>query len=274
MSRMVVTGGASGVGEALVERLNNQGIEAWVLDLKPPSADRDGVHFLETDLSVEESIDTAIAGLPETLDGIANVAGIAQAEDPATVLAVNFLGLRHLTHHLVGRLSPGSAVVSVSSVAGRGWAAKYDRLMPLLESQSFAAGMEWCRGQNEVLARDPYSLSKQLVTAWTLRSAQAALKRNVRINCVSPGPIATPLYASFESLMGRDQSEWMQAQTGRAATPMDIAEVIDLLLTGECRWLNGVDVPVDGGYTAGMESGWINFDDSPLMRRIRQAKGG
>ena len=48
--------------------------------------------------------------------------------------------------------------------------------------------------------------------------------------------------------------------------------MIDLLLTGECRWLNGVDVPVDRGYSAGIESGWIDFAGSPLMQRIRKAR--
>ena len=64
--------------------------------------------------------------------------------------------------------------------------------------------------------------------------------------------------------MGEAQSDWMKAQAGRAASAADIAEVIDLLLTGECDWLNGVDIPVDGGYTAGIESGWIDFSQTPL----------
>ena len=56
--------------------------------------------------------------------------------------------------------------------------------------------------------------------------------------------------------MGKAQSDWSKEQTGRAASANDIAEVVDLLLTGECGWLNGVDIPVDGGYSAGLESGW------------------
>ena len=66
--------------------------------------------------------------------------------------------------------------------------------------------------------------------------------------------------------MGKAHSDWTKAQTGRAAQAGDIAEVVDLLLTGTCGWLNGVDVPVDGGYTAGLESGWIDFAESPAMQ--------
>lgn len=174
--RYVVTGGSSGVGAALVERLTRQGLEIRVLDVRSPRPEAPFAHFIETDLSSRPSMDAALAALPDRIAGLANVAGITRvedpvAEDPVKVLTVNFLGLRYLT----------------------------------------------------------------------------------------------------ESLMGRDHSEWTQAQTGRIADPADIAEVIDLLLTGECGWLNGVDVPVDGGYSAGIESGWTNFADSPLMQRIRKA---
>ena len=45
-----------------------------------------------------------------------------------------------------------------------------------------------------------------------------------------------------------------------------------MALTGESGWLNGVDIPVDGGYTAGIESGWIDFNSSPLMQQVNAAK--
>ena len=120
------------------------------------------------------------------------------------------------------------------------------------------------------MARDPYTYSKRLVTAHTLRAAETACQNQYTINCVSPGPIETPLYPQFESLMGKAQSDWMKAQAGRAASAEDIAEVIDMLLTAQCGWLNGVDLPVDGGYTAGMDSGWVDFAASPIMQARKQ----
>ena len=262
---IVVTGGASGVGEALVARL--AGHQVWVLDRNAPVELADGHHYVRVDMSQSDAIDSALSGLPASVDGLANVAGVAAAPEPETVLAVNFLGLRHLTESLIPRLTDGGRIVSVSSVAGREWRAKLDRLQPLLDTASFSEGLDWCRTNRDALARDPYTFSKRTVTAYTLLAAQAGLRDGYTINCVSPGPIETPLYPQFESLMGKAHSEWMQAQTGRAATANDIAEVIDLLLTGTCGWLNGVDLPVDGGYTAGMESGWIDFSASPIMNR-------
>ncbi len=266
--KIVVTGGASGLGEALVRRLAEH--EVWILDVNAPTDLADGHHYMELDLSNPEAISSVVNELPETIDALANVAGIAAASDPATVIAVNFLGLRQLTESLAPRLSPGGAIANVSSIAGREWLSRYEKLMPLLDTASFEEGMQWCHANHNQLARDPYTFSKRLVTAYTLRTAEAAIKSGFRINCVSPGPIDTPLYPQFESLMGTEHSDWTKAQTGRAATANDIAEVVDLLLTGECGWLNGVDIPVDGGYTAGLESGWIDFAASPIMQNRRR----
>jgi NAD(P)-dependent dehydrogenase (short-subunit alcohol dehydrogenase family) len=262
--KIVVTGGASGLGEALVNRLASQ--EVWILDVKPSESLHEGHQFVALDLADPEQIDSVLTDLPSSIDGLANVAGIATAAQPEKVLAVNFLGLRHLSHALAPRLVEGGAIVNVSSTAGRDWHAKYERLKPLLETGSFAEGLAWCRENEALYARDPYTFSKRLVTAHTLRAAQLGVQQKFRVNCVSPGPIETPLYPQFESLMGKTQSDWMKAQTGRIADAQDIAEVVDLLLTGQCGWLNGVDIPVDGGYTAGMESGWVDFSQSPIMR--------
>ncbi len=263
--KIVVTGGASGVGDALVDRLSEH--EVWIVDRNEPETVREHHRFIPLDLADAQAIEGITTALPDAIDGLANVAGIAAAPDPEAVLAVNFLGLRLLTETLVPRLATGGRIVSVSSVAGREWLAKYDRLKPLLETSSFAEGFAWCQANRDTLARDPYTFSKRMVTAYTLRKAHDGVAGNFRINCVSPGPIDTPLYPQFESLMGQAHSQWMQSQAGRAATPNDIAEVIDLLLTGECGWLNGVDIPVDGSYTAGMESGWVDFSASPIMNR-------
>ena len=263
--KFIVTGGASGLGEALVNLLGSH--EVWILDVNAPVELAVEHHYLPVNLAEPDSIGAALASLPGEFDGLANVAGIAKAAEPETVLAVNFLGLRHLVDSLSPRLETGGQIVNVSSIAGRDWRAKYERLQPLLKTATFAEGLDWCRANRDIIARDPYTFSKRLVTAYTSRTAQHGLANGYTVNCVSPGPIETPLYPQFEALMGKAQSDWSKAQTGRAASASDVAEVIGLLLLNRCGWLNGVDIPVDGGYTAGIDSGWIDFSQSPIMQR-------
>lgn len=269
MKNLVVTGGSSGVGAALVRRLAAVGHRVFNLDVAEPAEPLAQSTWLPCDLSRAEGIDSAVRQLPERIDGLANVAGMARAPDPGLVIAVNFLGMREVTRQLTARLSEGSGIVNVSSIAGRDWRARYDRLQPLLATESMADGLAWCAAHPEAFARDPYSFAKRCVTAWSLREAQQHVRRSTRILCVSPGGIETPLSAQFEALMGSEQTAWSRSQVGPSASPDAIAEVIDTLLCQPCGWLNGVDIPVDRGYCAGLESGWIDFSQSPVMRARR-----
>ena len=272
MKNIVVTGGSSGVGESVVKGLIEKGHRLWNLDVQKQKHDSLSCQQIPCDLSDVDSIDTAIQQLPDRVDVLANIAGIAESNVPEKVVAVNFLGPRHLTESLKDRMAKGSHIINVSSIAGRDWKEKYDSLLPLLDTQTMNEGMALLQENPKIMGRSSYTLSKRCLTAYTLRSAQASLSMGITINNVSPGPVATPLYPKFETLLGQDQSEWMIAQTGRQASPTDIAQAIEMLCLTECSWLNGVDIPVDGGFTAGMESGWIDFEKSPAMEAYRASQ--
>ncbi len=272
MSTIVVTGGTTGVGAAVLDLLKNQGHDLWNLDVvAPPSSD--GNAFVSCDLSDQNSIDAAAGELPSSIDRLINVAGIAAAKEPAKVVAVNFLGLRHLTEALSQRMPQGGGISCVSSIAGRDWKRRFERIQPLLETRTMAEGISWCRDNAVGYERDPYTFSKRCVTAFTLLWAQTAISKGLQINCISPGGIETQLSPTFRKLMGSDHSDWVDEQTGGSASPKDIAEVLVMLATQPCFWLNGADIPVDRGYTAGMESGWIDFEQSPAMQKIKAKRG-
>ncbi len=269
----VVTGGSSGVGAALVSRLTAIGHNVVNLDVQSPKDELDGCAFQQVDLSDPNAIAAAVKTLPAALDGLANVAGIARASDPSLVIAVNFLAPRLLAELLSQRIRSGGSVVNVSSIAGWDWQARLDRISPLLTTASFEAGRQWSQDNAEVLARDPYTFSKRCLSAWSAKRAQTFKETGVRTNCISPGAIDTPLHPQFKELMGEAHAQWELEQVGRMASPGDIAQVLDMLLTSEVDWLNGADLPVDGGYTAGRASGWIDFNESPAMQAIRAKKG-
>jgi NAD(P)-dependent dehydrogenase (short-subunit alcohol dehydrogenase family) len=181
-------------------------------------------------------------------------------------MAVNFLGARMLTEALFPRITGGGAVVNVASLAGREWQRRADVVGALLETPDFESGMRWCHEHADRWAKDPYTFSKQCLSAWTLRLAGRGIDRRVRVNAVSPGGVATPLSPSFREQVGSEQFDWAVRQIGRQAEPQEIAEVIEYLAVGRSRWINGVDIVVDGGLVAGMTAGWIDVSSSPAAR--------
>ena len=142
MSSYIVTGGSSGVGAALVELLSRGGHTVWNLDVAAP-ASPGAATWIECNLGDPSRISVAVNRLPARIDGLANVAGMARAADPVTVMAVNFLGMRELTRHLTPRLNEGAGIVCVSSIAGRDWKKRQDALATLLATDGMATGLDW-----------------------------------------------------------------------------------------------------------------------------------
>ena len=269
---IVVTGAASGIGAATARMLTLAGDEVHGLDVRPTPADAG--RYLACDIGDPQAIDAAVAGLPGTIDALINVAAVPGPTPEELVMRVNFLGLRHITSRLFGRIAPEGAIVNVASVAGREWQRRAEVVLGLVETADFDAGLEWCRANAGRWAKDPYTFSKQCVTAYSLRTARAAREAGLRCNAVSPGSVETRLSPSFRAQMGA-QFDWNNDQMGRQARPEEIAEVIAFVAKGPCGWLNGADIIVDGGLVAGVATGAIDTSGSPaaLARAARQAGG-
>jgi NAD(P)-dependent dehydrogenase (short-subunit alcohol dehydrogenase family) len=262
---VALTGGANGIGAAAVARLVAADCEVHVLDVAAPKAPH--ASFVHCDLARPEAIDVALSKLPQRLDAVVNVAGVAGPNPPLGVMAINFLGLRHLTESLVPRIARGGAVVNVASTAGWDWEKRADLVNGLLDTASFAAGLDWLNAHESDWIANPYKFSKQCAAAYTYRAAGFALPYGVRVNCVNPGSTETQLTPAFRTLVGDEMYDWGVRQIGRHGVPDDIAEVIEYLAIGPCRWLNGVAIVVDGGYIAGLVGGWVNLDESPNARK-------
>jgi NAD(P)-dependent dehydrogenase (short-subunit alcohol dehydrogenase family) len=268
MAQLVaLTGGATGIGAATVARLCAADCDVYVLDVVEPTVS--GVRFVHCNLADPVAIDAAIAALPSQLDALVNVAGIAGPEPAVAVVAINFLGLRHLTESLVPRIRAGGTVVNVASTAGWDWKKREEVIGRLLDTRDFAAGVDWLDANGELWRENPYKFSKQCAAAYTYRAAGVALPYKVRVNCVNPGATQTQLTPAFRELIGSEMYDWGVAQIGRHGTPDDIAEVIEFLAIGACRWLNGVEIVVDGGYIAGLVGGWVDLDKSPNAKRAQ-----
>ena len=251
--RFVVTGSASGIGDALARQLRDAGASVVSLDRNSPTAPV--TQHISVDLADPASIDNAIEQIEGNVDGVLNVAGVPGTLPADIVLAVNFLGLRHLTESLLDRITAGGAVVIVSSTAGFNWPQRVETLKELIATDTFAAGAEW-------FAQNPqegnaYNFSKEATTFYTMTMAVAVLEKGLRINAVLPGPVETPILVDFEESMGKDNLDGVKALLGRHASPDDIASAIVFLASEESAWINGHPLVVDGGITAAVMSGLV-----------------
>lgn len=252
--RIIVTGGADGIGSATVDLLLSRGAEVTVVDL--PGRDRDGCSVVPCDLADPASIDAAVASLEGSWDALCNVAGVPGTRPAEHVIAVNFLGLRHLTDALLPSIRPGGAIVSVASTAGMFWLENYDMARELVDTGSFDEGLAWYSEHGT--AYESYNLSKEAVIIYTLLVGARSREQGIRTNVVSPGPVNTAILPEFEDSMGKDSIDFVRGIVGRHAEPIDIGRIVAFLSSRDAGWIDGVNLVADGGLTNTMM-----FGDSP-----------
>jgi NAD(P)-dependent dehydrogenase (short-subunit alcohol dehydrogenase family) len=270
VKRVLLTGASTGIGNATLQRLVQDGHEVTTLDVKP-SPEGSSRH-LYCDMADPASIDAVVEQLSGPFDALGNIAGVAGSMGAELVLRVNVYGLRHLTERLVaaGAIAPGGSIVNIASLAAMAWERHQDRIDGLDAAPDFEAGIEVAQAYDRG-GPAAYTLSKEWVVAYTQRLAGRLLAQRIRVNSVSPGPVITPLFPYFEQDAGPEQMAWLNEQVGRAADPDDEAKVIAWLAVGDCDWINGIDIPVDGGLSAGMRMGWADTKSSPASLARRRA---
>lgn len=256
--KVLLTGASTGIGNATLRRLVAAGHEVTSLDVKP-APDGAAAHH-HCDLSDPASIDAVVDQLAGPFDALGNIAGVAGSMGAELVLRVNVFGLRHLTERLLARglVAPGGSIVNIASLAGRQWERHADRWQPLDEAADMAAGIAFAKAYDRS-GPSAYVLSKQWVAAYTQRLAGQLLAQGIRVNSVSPGPVDTPLFPYFAQDAGEAVMAKMNEQVGRVGTPDDLAPAVAWLLVGDAPWVNGVDLPVDGGLAAGLRTGWASL---------------
>jgi NAD(P)-dependent dehydrogenase (short-subunit alcohol dehydrogenase family) len=251
--RFVVTGAASGIGNAVAERLLAAGAEVVSLDRNTPTAAV--TRHVEVDLANPRSIDAAVEHLDGQFDGLMNVAGIPGTAPADLVLAVNSLAVRHLTEAFFERLNPGGSVTIVSSTAGFGWPERLEAIRDLLATDTFEEGAAWFKSNPQ--QGNAYNFSKEVTTVYTMSMGLAVVELGLRINAVLPGPVETPILADFEESMGKDNLDGLKELLGRHADPDDIASAVLFLASDEARWINGHALVVDGGITGAVLTGVV-----------------
>ncbi len=256
--RVVVTGGASGVGAALVTLLTDLGApEVLVLDVQEPKGLAASQRWIPTNLSDRSALERAVAeiGVVDVLFNNAAVAGTAPGH---VVLAVNVLALRYLTDAVSTHMVPGGAVVNTSSTAGLQWNKRTEQIDELLAIDDWTQATAWFDGRTESLGIDAYSFSKECVQRLTQRRAVPFASRGLRINSVCPSPIDTPLLNDFRATFSDKVMDFSINASSGLASPADIAEVLAFFGMDASRQINGVNLVADRGSTAGFATGMID----------------
>ena len=206
------------------------------------------------------SIDAALATISASdrpVDVLFNNAGVAATLPSDVVMRVNILGLKRLTNSLMPEMQAGGAIVNTASVAGNGWPQHLAQIGALLSIDSWDEGAAWIADNAELVA-DGYFFSKECVQVYTMQAAKAATARGLRINSVCPSPVDTPLLPAFRETMTDQIIDWaIDAGAGRVATAEDQARALLFLGSDLAGYVNGVNLLVDGGYTAALQMGQV-----------------
>jgi NAD(P)-dependent dehydrogenase (short-subunit alcohol dehydrogenase family) len=239
-----VSGAASGIGRATAERFGSEGGRVACADVDLAGAEETastiraagGEAFaLPCDVTSPSAVSEAIAEAVRRHDGLhvlANVAGIGffrrttetTLEDWSRMIAVNltgqFLTCKEAIPHI---LRTKGAIINTGSVAG-------------LKSHPYSAA---------------YCASKGGVVQLTRALAVEYGRKDVRINCVCPGGVETPLIGKFTLPEGVSQAALTRIMPlGRMGKPHEVAGTIAFLASEDATYINGATVVVDGGMIA------------------------
>ena len=232
----MVTGAASGIGRATAETLAREGASVMCADLNVAGARETAeaigaaggkAAVVELDVTDEPAVQAALQTTVDELGALhilVNDAGISgRTSDYDAVIAVNLNGVFYCLEHGAPIIEQhgGGAIVSLSSIMG------------LVGGSS-----------------PGYTASKHGVLGLTRSYALSYADRGVRVNCVNPGYIETPMTAAMLADEDRRSQSIELHPIGRLGVPQDVANAILFLASDDASFITGVALPVDGGYTA------------------------
>jgi NAD(P)-dependent dehydrogenase (short-subunit alcohol dehydrogenase family) len=239
----IVTGAGSGLGRATAYRLAEEGAPVACLDVALEPAEATAARIREVagvarayrvDVSDPLSVRAAVRqaatdlGRPSVLVNCAGIGKFAHAhempfEDWSRIIAVNLTGSFLMAQAVLSyMLDGGGAIVNIASNAG-------------LMGQPYSAA---------------YCASKGGVIQLTRALADEYLTRDIRVNAVAPGGIATPLQHAFKLPEGADPKAIRKLMTPLGnAQPEEIATLVAYVASDEARYMTGSIISIDGGLT-------------------------
>jgi len=231
----IVTGGASGIGAAIAQRLKKAGAQVLVADISDSSdmVAHWGCEFIRADLSKPEEVtkvcEQAIT-LFAKLDILVNNAGIANGfplsetspERSEKFWRLHILGVQTGIKEATERMSAGGSIINISSItAMRGF-------------------VNW----------GEYAATKAGIISLTQTAAVEYGPAGIRVNCIAPGIIDTPLAMNEAPDMVARNAE-VFSLLGRIGTPEELAAAVHFMASDDASYITGQTLLVDGGWSTG-----------------------
>jgi NAD(P)-dependent dehydrogenase (short-subunit alcohol dehydrogenase family) len=258
--RVLVVGGASGMGAAAAQLVQDAGAEVVVWDYAEVTLD--GVKGVHVNLAERDSIDAALDQTGGTFDAVFCCAGVA--DGTPGIERINFIGHRYLIDRLLERdaLPAGSAIGMISSAAGLGWEANLDALQELLDITDWDAAVQWTLDKGWA----DYLHMKQAMCAYVARQAHPLFKRGIRINAICPGPTDTPLAQANAEMWLGFAADYRADVGSQPSTPLEQAYPLEFLCSDAAVAINGQTIISDQGYLASGVTG--SFPDATVAAQF------
>ncbi len=240
--RVLVVGGATGMGAATAELAQAAGADVVVMDFAAVTLK--GAKAIHVNLAEKASIDAAVDECEGPVHALFACAGVA--DGTPGIEKINFIGHRHLIDRLLaaGSLGRGAAIGFISSAAGLGWESNLAELKEYLDTPDFDSAVAWVAEHNKA----DYLSTKQAICAYVARQAYPLLKQGIRINAICPGPTDTPLAQANKDLWLGFGADYRGEVGIEASTPLEQAYPLVFLCSDAASGVNGIIMITDAGY--------------------------